>query len=107
MNHMVLIYVFLFLALLLAQEGKAKVVLTATNHSAVQRQEVVAWDASEVWSKLGVEQGSDLIIKNPYGQTVTYQVTHDHRLLLDVSVRAVAQPRLQQSKAIVRSLSHM
>ena len=79
--------VFLFLVLLSVTGGNAKIVLTATNPSAVQRQEVVAWDASEVWQKLGVGQGSDLIIKNPYGQTVTYQVTHDNRLLLDVSVR--------------------
>ena len=79
--------VFLFLVLLSVTGGNAKIVLTATNPSAVQRHEVVAWDASEVWQKLGVGQGSDLIIKNPYGQTVTYQVTHDNRLLLDVSVR--------------------
>ncbi len=79
--------VFPFLALLSVVDGSAKVFLTATNSSYVQRQEVVAWDARKVWSKLGVGEGSDLIIKNPYGQTVTYQITHDHRLLLDVSVR--------------------
>ncbi len=84
---MVLICMFLFLALLSVQDGNAKVVLTATNPSCVQRQEVVAWDAREVWDKLGVGQGSDLIVRNPYGQAVTYQITHDHRLLLDVSVR--------------------
>ncbi len=87
MNSISKAFVFLFLALLLALDGSAKVVLTATNPSTVQRQEVVAWDAREVWRKLGVEQGSPLIIKNPYAQTVTYQVTHNYRLLLDVSVR--------------------
>lgn len=79
--------VFPFLALLSVVDGSAKVFLTATNPSYVQRQEVVAWDARKVWSKLGVGEGSDLIIRNPYGQTVIYQITHDHRLLLDVSVR--------------------
>ncbi len=80
-------YALLFLALLSVKDGNAKVVLTATNPSQVQRQEVVAWDAQEVWDKLGVGQGSDFIVRNPHGQTVTYQITHDRRLLLDVSVR--------------------
>jgi len=65
----------------------AKVVLTATNTSLHQRQEVVAWNAKDVWQRLGVKDGSSLIVKNPYGQTVTHQITHDGRLLLDVSVR--------------------
>ena len=87
MNSISRTFVFLFLALLSVLGGNAKVVLTATNPSATQRQEVVAWDARQVWNKLGVSAGSDLIVKNPYGQTVTYQITHDGRLLLDVSVR--------------------
>ncbi len=87
MNSISRTFVFLYLALLSVLAGNAKVVLTATNPSAVQRQEVVAWDARQVWNKLGVSAGSDLIVKNPYGQTVTYQITHDGRLLLDVSVR--------------------
>ena len=87
MNSISRTFVFLFLALLSVLAGNAKVVLTATNPSATQRQEVVAWDARQVWNKLGVSAGSDLIVKNPYGQTVTYQITHDGRLLLDVSVR--------------------
>ncbi len=80
-------FVLLLLALLSVIDSNAKVVLTATNPSQLQRQEVVAWNANDVWRKLGVHQGSDLIVKNPYGQTVTYQITHDNRLLLDVSVR--------------------
>ena len=87
MNSISRTFVFLFLALLSVLAGNAKVVLTATNPSVTQRQEVVAWDARQVWNKLGVSAGSDLIVKNPYGQTVTYQITHDGRLLLDVSVR--------------------
>lgn len=80
-------YIFSFLALLSSVDSNAKVVLTATNTSQHQRQEVVAWSANDVWRQLGVKEGSSLIVKNPYGQTVTHQITHDGRLLLDVSVR--------------------
>ena len=47
----------------------------------------MAWSAKDVWRQLGVKEGSSLIVKNPYGQTITHQITHDGRLLLDVSVR--------------------
>ena len=77
---------FSVLALFAPMASNAKVVLTAINPANHQRQEVVAWNANEVWQKLGVRAGTDLIVKNPYGQTVTYQITHDNRLLLEVSV---------------------
>lgn len=80
-------YILSLLALLSSMDGNAKVVLTATNTTQHQRQEVVAWNAKDVWQRLGVKEGSSLIVKNPYGQTVTHQITHDGRLLLDVSVR--------------------
>lgn len=81
-------FIFLSLgALLSSVDGSAKVLLTATNQSRHQRQEVVAWSVKDVWQRLGVGQGSSLIVKNPYGQTVTHQITHDGRLLLDVTVR--------------------
>lgn len=80
-------YILALLALLSSMDCNAKVVLTATNTTQHQRQEVVAWNAKEVWQQLGVKEGSSLIVKNPYGQTVTHQITHDGRLLLDVSVR--------------------
>ena len=81
-------FIFLSLcALLSSVDGSAKVLLTATNPSRHQRQEVVAWSVKDVWQRLGVGQGSSLIVKNPYGQTVTHQITHDGRLLLDVTVR--------------------
>ena len=79
--------IFSLLALLSSVDSNAKVFLTATNTSQHQRQEVVAWSAKDVWRQLGVKEGSSLIVKNPYGQTVTHQITHDGRLLLDVSVR--------------------
>ena len=79
-------YILSLLALLFSMDGNAKVVLTATNTTQHQRQEVVAWNAKDVWQQLGVKEGSSLIVKNPYGQTVTHQITHDGRLLLDVSV---------------------
>lgn len=81
------LFILALLALLSSMDGNAKVVLTATNTTQHQRQEVVAWNAKDVWQRLGVKDGSSLIVKNPYGQTVTHQITHDGRLLLDVSVR--------------------
>jgi hypothetical protein len=80
-------YIATLLALLLATGSNAKVIITATNTSQHQRQEVVAWSAKDVWERLGVKEGSSLIVKNPYGQTVTHQITHDGRLLIDVTVR--------------------
>ena len=64
----------------------AAVFLKVTNPSGLQRQEVMEWDACQVWKSLGVEEGTELIVKNAFGQTVTYQVTHDKKLLLDVSL---------------------
>ena len=87
MRHNYRYYAFSLLALLPSIGSNAKVVLTATNDSQRQRQEVVAWNVRDVWQQLGVKEGSSLIVKNPYGQTVTHQITHDGRLLLDVSVR--------------------
>lgn len=82
-------YIVTLLALLSTTDGNAKsfITITATNTTQHQRQEVVAWNAKDVWQRLGVKVGSSLIVKNPYGQTVTHQITHDGRLLLDVSVR--------------------
>ena len=87
MKHYSKLYFFLPCALLYAAHVNAKVFLTAANPTQRQRQEVVAWKAHDVWQRLGVDDGSSLIVKNPYGQTVPHQITHDGRLLLDVSVR--------------------
>lgn len=81
------LFILALLALLSPADSNAKVILTATNTTQHQRQEVVAWNAKDIWQQLGVKEGSSLIVKNPYGQTVTHQITHDGRLLLDVSVR--------------------
>ena len=66
--------------------GQTKVVLTASNPSTCQRHEVTAWNATQIWEKLGVGQGSDLVVYDRSGQTVTSQVTRDKKLLIDVAL---------------------
>ena len=80
-------YVLLsLLALAPSVRSNADVVLTVTNNSPVQRQEVVEFDAHKVWKALGVAEGSPVIVFNPYRLQQPCQLTHDGKLLVDASV---------------------
>ena len=74
-------------SLFCAEELPAKVVLSATNTSAVQRNEVVAFDAADVMKRLGTASLSQIVVKDSYNQPVAYQLTHDGKLLVEASVR--------------------
>ena len=62
-------------------------VVTVTNKSQNQRQELVSVDTKTVNEKLGLKNGDTFIVKNALGQQVTYQVTYDNQLVFDASVR--------------------
>ncbi len=62
-------------------------VVTVTNKSQNQRQELVSVDTKTVNEKLGLKKGDTFIVKNALGQQVTYQVTYDNQLVFDASVR--------------------
>jgi len=61
--------------------------VTVTNNDNIQRQELVAIDAKDVYTKLGIKAGEKFIVKNSLGQQVAYQVTYDGKVLIDASVR--------------------
>ena len=66
------------------QAGKA--VLTFSNESDQQRQEVVEVDCQAVCKQLDIITNEQLVIENAAGQEVTYQKTYDGKLLLYVSL---------------------
>ena len=61
--------------------------LSVTNPSDHQRQEVVAFNLQAVYSKSGLAAGEPFVIKNGFGQEQTYQISHDGKLLMYVSVQ--------------------
>ena len=74
------------LAIGMGMEAEAKVGLTVTNNTKAQRHEIVEFDAKQIWQKLGIEEGCQLIVRNPYGLQVPSQLSHDGKLLVEVSV---------------------
>lgn len=74
--------------------ASAKVVLSATNTTNTQRLEVAEFDAKAVWQSLGIESGSNIIVKDLYNQEVAYQITHDDRLLVEMAVRPHGEARM-------------
>ena len=70
--------------------------MTVTNPSSMQRQELVAIDAQEVYVLLGISQGqpfvvSQVVAQKPDGsdkvREVDFQVTYDGKILIDASVQ--------------------
>ena len=58
-----------------------------TNDEKTQRQEVVEVPLADIEKKLGLSKNAAFIIKNALNQEVSYQKTHDSKVLLDVAVR--------------------
>ena len=61
--------------------------LIVENTGDTQRQEVVEANLQTVCQQLGVDIDDPLIVKNAFGQEVTYQKTYDGKLLLHVAVQ--------------------
>lgn len=91
---------FLLLAAFVPMASSAKVQLTAKNSSAVQRLEVVEFSAQKVWQKLNVEEGTPIVVSDPYGQPVAHQITHDGKLLVEVAVRPHGEARYNVDKGV-------
>lgn len=73
-------------------------ILLVFNPSDHQRQEVVETDWHTVCQQLGIGDDESLIIKNAFGQELTYQKTYDGKLLLYVSVQPKSQAELSITK---------
>ena len=70
--------------------------VTVTNPSSLQRQELVAIDAQQVYDLVGISQGEPFVVSQVVGQKpdgsdklreVDFQVTSDGKLLIDASVQ--------------------
>ena len=61
--------------------------VTFANNSQELRHEVVELDANDVFARLGISGGRQFRVQNAMGQDLPYQLTHDGRLLVEVSVR--------------------
>lgn len=61
--------------------------LIVENTGDTQRQEVAEANLQTVCQQLGVDIDAPLIVKNAFGQEVTYQKTYDGKLLLHVAVQ--------------------
>ena len=79
-------FITLLLTLLMGIDAHAAVSLCVENTSARQRLEVVEFNAKEIWKKLGVKDGTKLVVKDMYHQEVASQLTHDNLLLVEAAV---------------------
>ena len=69
----------------------ADVTITVHNQDAIQRQELVELDVQQVRQRMGIASGTPFVVKNLMGQQLTYQITHDGKLLIDAAVKPKGQ----------------
>lgn len=73
--------------------------VTVANQERQQRQQLVEIQASSVFSKLGIAEGSyNIVVTNALGQEVPYQLTYDGLLLIDASVRPCGEAEYNITK---------
>ena len=76
------------MAMLIGLHAGAKDITVAVyNNEPAQRQEIVEIDAAKVYAQMGINKGTDIIVRNSLGQEVAYQLTYDGKLLIDAAVR--------------------
>lgn len=83
--------IILLLATLMIRANAQQVMLTVSNPSDHQRQEVVETDLNTVYSLMGITSDEPLIIKNGFGQEQPYQKSYNGKLLMYVSVQPHSQ----------------
>ena len=75
------------LGLLTISAAAQELTVLVKNNTKQQRQELVEIDAQTVYNKLGVAAGRNFKVINAVRQEVSYQITHDGKILIDASVR--------------------
>ena len=75
-----------------------QVCLNVINPTSHQRQEVVEADLHAISQSLGLKTSDPLIVRNALGQQMTYQKSHDGKLLLYVSIQPNGQATYTISK---------
>ena len=98
MRRRLLCSMILALCALGVQAAESGVCILVSNPSNNQRQEVVEADLETICQQLGIGLDEPFMVKNAFGQEMTYQKTYDGKLLLDVSV----QPHSQASFTITK-----
>ena len=98
MRRRLLCSMILALCALGVQAAESGVCMLVSNPSNNQRQEVVEADLETICQQLGIGLDEPFMVKNAFGQEMTYQKTYDGKLLLDVSV----QPHSQASFTITK-----
>lgn len=89
------------MAMLLSLPASADdVIITVTNPTDVQRQELIEVDLAEVKSRLALAEGEMFVVRNAVGQQVMRQHTKDGKMLLDVAVRPGGQAVFTVTKGI-------
>ena len=76
----------------------SNVLLTFSNESDQQRQEVVEVDLQAVCQQLGISTDEEFVIENTAGQEIGYQKTYDGKLLLYISLHPNAKVSYTVSK---------
>ncbi len=69
----------------------ADIKVIVSNDEPIQRQELAEVNVDDVYSRMGVQKGASLVVKNALGQEVAYQITYDGKLLIDAAVRPCGQ----------------
>ncbi|MBQ8988644.1 MAG: DUF4861 family protein [Prevotella sp.] len=77
----------LFLLSIIMTTLAQEMTVTVSNEGNTQRQEVVEVDLQTILDSLSIMADDPLIVKNAFGQEVTYQKTYSGKLLLHVSVQ--------------------
>ena len=76
----------------------SNVLLTFSNETDQQRQEVVEVDLQAVCQQLGISTDEEIVIENTAGQEIGYQKTYDGKLLLYISLHPNAKVSYTVSK---------
>ena len=82
-----LLFTIVLLVALATGANAQQTTLAVTNPTDHQRQEVVEADLQTVSNRLGLNAGETFVIKNGFGQEQAYQLSHDGKLLMYVSVQ--------------------
>jgi len=70
------------------------------NNEGEQRQQLVELDAKTVFDRLSIKGGRQLIIRNARAQEIPYQLSHDGKILVDVSVLPCGKSKITIEKGV-------
>jgi rhamnogalacturonyl hydrolase YesR len=75
-----------------------RITISVRNESTEYRQQVVEIDCGEVFARLGIQGGRQLVVRDAAGLEVPYQISYDGKLLVDAGVAPGSVLRLTIEK---------